>query len=73
MGIRERAEHSQEFLRNKRNRLFKAFDIYKQNVAYGLVQETSARHSEIATWYNLCLDLDYDALTNYPSELEKYL
>lgn len=73
MGIKERAEHSQEILRSKRKRLFKAFDIYKQNVSYGIFDETNKRHNEISEWYQKCLNLDYNAIINYPSELEKYL
>ena len=73
MGLKERGEHSQEYLRNKRARLFKAFDIYKQNVAYGIDSETSERHNEIASWYQQALDLEYNAINNYPQELEKYL
>lgn len=73
MSVIERAKHSQEVLRKERARLFKAFDIFKENVNFGITTLSDNRKLEIIDWYNLCLELDYDAITNYPSELEKYL
>ena len=73
LSIRERAERSVEFLRVKRKRLFKAFDIYKQNVAYGLIPESQERHQELVNWYSKALDLNYDAISNPPQEVKKYL
>ena len=73
MSVKDRALHSQEFLRNKRTRLFKAFDILKENINFGIDTITNERKEEILTWYHKCLDLDFDALNNPPSELEKYL
>ena len=69
----ERAKRTPEVLRKQRARLFKAFDIYKENVNYGLINETQETHDKLVVWYNLCLDLDYDAINNVPSELERYL
>ena len=68
-----KANHSQEVLRKKRAKLFKAFDIYKENVNYGLINETQETHDKLVVWYNLCLELDYNAINNVPSELERYL
>ncbi len=73
MSVVDRANHTPEVLRKKREKLFKAFDIYKQNVAYKLVSETKDRHAEIVAWYRNALDLDYEAITNYPEELNQYL
>jgi len=73
MNLLERAQHSQEILRNKRARLFKAFDIYKQNVSYGLVSETQEKHEAITEWYNACLELDYEAINNCPQDIQRYL
>ena len=73
MNIEERAKRSPEILRAKRTRLFRAFDIYKQNVSYGLVDETNDRHEEIKAWYNKCRELDYEAINNPPLEIKKYL
>ena len=69
----ERAKRTPEVLRKQRARLFKAFDIYKENVNYGLINETQETHDKLVVWYNLCLELDYNAINNCPSELERYL
>lgn len=69
----ENAKHNLDYLRNQRAKLFKAFDIYKSNVEYHLIVETQETHDRIATWYNACLELDYNAIENYPCELERYL
>ena len=68
-----RAKTNVAVLRQKRTKLFKAFDIYKSNIKYGLITETVEAHQRIASWYLLALDLDYNAITNYPPELDRYL
>ena len=68
-----RAKNNIVVLRQKRGKLFKAFDIYKSNIEYGLITETDEVHQRIALWYLLALDLDYNAITNYPHELDRYL
>ena len=68
-----RAKNNVVVLRQKREKLFKAFDIYKSNIEYGLITETDEAHQRIASWYLLTLDLDYNAITNYPPELDRYL
>ena len=73
MSVIDRANHTQEVLRKKRAKLFKAFDIYKDNINYGLIEETQEIHDKLVAWYQLCLDLDYGAITEYPEELQKYL
>ena len=73
MSIIDRANHTQEVLRVKRTKLFKAFDIYKENINYGLIEETQETHDKLVVWYNACLELDYDAINEYPQEIEKYL
>ena len=62
-----------EVLRRKRKPLLEAFDIYKSNVEYGVLEETEAEHLNILAWYRLALDLDKDAIGNPPAEIEKYL
>lgn len=69
----ERAKRTPEVLRKQRARLFKAFDIYKENVNYGLINETQETHDKLVVWYNDCLELDYNAINEYPNELERYL
>ena len=68
-----RAKNNVVVLRQKREKLFKAFDIYKSNIEYGLITETDEAHQRIASWYLLALDLDHNAITNYPPELDRYL
>lgn len=69
----ERAKHTPEVLRKQRARLFKAFDIYKENVNFGILEVSEERKNELIVWYKQALDLDYNAINNYPSELNLYL
>ena len=62
-----------EYLREKREKAFKAFDIYKQNVNYGIVKEDDKTHAKIIAWYNRCLELDQEAINNIPNEIKAYL
>ena len=73
MSVLDRAKHSAEVLRKQRARLFKAFDIYKTNVKYGIEQESEEQHTEIIVWYQKCLDLDYEAINNPPEKVVRYL
>ena len=80
MKIEERVKNCPEILRQKRARVFKAFDIYKQNVNYGLVEETEQEHEDIKNWYLACLDLTENglinaknAIENVPEKVKKYL
>ena len=69
----DRAKASPEMLRQKRARLFKAFDIYKENVNYGLIIETQETHNQLVQWYQGCLDLDANAINNCPNEIKPYM
>jgi hypothetical protein len=69
----ENAKHDLSYLRNQRAKLFKAFDILKENVNFGITPMSDERKYEIINWYIKALELDYDAINNYPSELERYL
>ena len=73
MGIKERALNSAEVLRIKRSVDFKAFDIYKQNVNYGIIEETQEQHDEISLWYHRCLMLDREAIENVPEVIKPYM
>lgn len=44
-------------VRQERAYLFKAFDIYKANVEYGILTETEETHNENLVWYQTLLDL----------------
>ena len=69
----ENAKHDLTYLRNQRAKLFKAFDIYKENVNYGLISETQETHNKLAQWYQECLDLDFTTINNVPEEIQRYL
>lgn len=66
-------EQTTEMLREARKKCFKAFDIYKTNVSYGIITETKAKHTEIIDWYKSCCELDKEAIANVPSEIKKYM
>ncbi|MBQ9103540.1 MAG: hypothetical protein IJY57_00435 [Clostridia bacterium] len=59
--------------RSLREPLLKAFDIYKSNVAYGVVVESEEENEKIKKWYNSLLDLNESALKVIPSGIKKYL
>lgn len=71
--LTDRARISPEILRMERERLFKAFDIYKANVRYGVVGESDEEHTRITEWYRKALDLDANAIRDYPIVLNRYL
>ncbi len=59
--------------RQLRKPLLQAFDVYKSNIYYGIISETSKERSQVLTWYeNLC-DLKQSALTKIPEKIAKYL
>lgn len=66
------AEHDKDYLRSKRAKAFKAFDIYKSNVEYGIISETAETKAKIIKWYNACLNLEFEAINNVPSEIKRY-
>lgn len=64
-------ELRKDYLRKKREPLLIAFDKYKTNVSYGLIQETN--HEEMKKWYLSILDLDEDSINNVPTCIKYYL
>ena len=60
-----------EELRQKREPLLQAFDIYKSNVSYGI--ETDNNREEIVVWYKAILDLEESAIDNPPIEIRRYM
>lgn len=46
--LKRKTDHFREY----RKQTFKAFDIYKSNVQYGLEFETEEERLEMITWYN---------------------
>ena len=71
--LTDRASKSPEILRMERERLFRAFDIYKANVRYGVIGESDEEHTLITEWYRKALDLDTNAIRDYPIVLNRYL
>ena len=71
--LTDRAKISPEILRLERERLFKAFDIYKANVRYGVIDESEEEHTRITEWYRKALDLDANAIRDYPVVFNRYL
>ena len=49
--------------RDIRRDLLSAFDIYKQNVVYGILDETQADRETVLRWYRALLDLDETAFS----------
>lgn len=62
-----------EAIRQLREPLLSAFDIYKTNVQYGIEYETELEHQQIVSWYRGLLDLSLDCIENVPYQVKKYL
>ena len=60
-------------LRQKRKPLLQAFDTYKTNVFYGIVQETAYDKLKIIAWYEGIKALDEEAINNIPDAIKYYL
>ena len=60
-------------LRQLREPVLKAFDIYKSNVYYGVIGETAEEHDEIMAWYKDLCDLQPNAIKNVPEKIKKYM
>lgn len=59
--------------RDARRRLLAAFDVYKQNVLYGIDEETPETRGTVLTWYRKLLDLDAAAFSEIPTPVAAYL
>ena len=65
--FRKKNEKLEEF-RYFRSRQFAAFDIYKSNIDYGIIEETEEERDEIISWYLLMLEFpEYITEDNYES------
>ncbi len=60
-------------LRAKREIVFTAFDTYKENVNYGIIEETEETKMRIIAWYKECLELIEEAIDNPPEEIVQYM
>ena len=70
-----RAKNNVVVLRQKREILFKAFDIYKTNVSVGIEKPTEEQWQKIVKWYTDCKDLIPTAFAdeNIPDVIKYYL
>ena len=70
-----RAKNNVVVLRQKREILFKAFDIYKTNVSVGIEKPTEEQWQKIVNWYTDCKDLIPSAFAdeNIPEVIKYYL
>ena len=66
-------EIKKDRLRAKRKPLLQAFDTYKTNVFYGIVQETTYDKLKIIAWYEDIKALDEEAINNPPDAIKYYL
>lgn len=77
-----------DYLRALRKPLLKAFDIYKSNVYYGIIEETQEEHNAILQWYHTLLDIEgtapviladgspmtaEEAIRNIPEKIKRYI
>lgn len=59
--------------RGYRRELLAAFDVYKQNVLYGIDEETPETRGAVLSWYRKLLDLDPAAFREIPAPVTAYL
>lgn len=62
-----------EYLRSSRPRLLMAFDKYKSNINYGVINETLEERNAIIEWYNGLLELEEESFVNIPEKIKYYL
>ena len=63
----------EDALRTLREPLLAAFDVYKQNIGYGILTETETEHAEIVAWYRDLCDLKESAMREVPENIRKYV
>ena len=77
----EKLLYVQNEIREQRIKFLKAFDIYKTNVMYGIIEETEEERMEIIEWYQNILNMpDTVSLDNMtykfpitPTKINKYI
>jgi hypothetical protein len=60
-------------IRQLREPLLQAFDVYKSNINYGVERETTEERIIIMDWYQDLLDKKETALVNVPLKIQRYL
>ena len=66
-------EERRNVFRQRRKKLFEAFDILKGNVNFGVETLTEAERVEIVSWYNAVKDLEEWAFERVPQKVGNYL
>ncbi len=59
--------------RQLRGPLLRAFDIYKSNIAYGVISEGAEEHQDIVMWYRALLEKEEWAIDSIPQGILPYL
>lgn len=71
--VLDETERSLAARRDYRRELLAAFDVYKQNVLYGIDEETPETRGAVLSWYRKLLDLDPAAFREIPAPVTAYL
>lgn len=66
-------EERKNVFRQRRKKLFSAFDILKGNVNFGVETLTDKERAEIITWYNAVKDLEEWAFERVPAKVKAHL
>lgn len=66
-------EERKNVFRQRRKKLFSAFDILKGNVNFGVETLTDKERAEIITWYNAVKDLEEWAFERVPEKVQAHL
>ncbi len=66
-------EEKTELKRQLRKPLLSAFDVYKTNVLYGVIEEEQEVNAKIKQWYKSLLNLEDEAFFQVPVEMENYI
>lgn len=66
-------EEKTELKRQLRKPLLSAFDVYKTNVLYGIIEEEQEVNAKIKQWYKSLLNLEDEAFFQVPEEVENYI
>lgn len=72
-AVKVHGEEKLNLLRGVRKRLLTAFDVYKSNVSFGIIEQTEVEKEIAKKWYEKLLDLEESAFTEVPSQIKKYL
>lgn len=63
----------ENYFRSLRQPILDAFDIYKNNIFYGIETETDEEKLINLMWYQDLLDLKESALENVPDKIKRYV